>query len=134
MSINPPIRFSHSHHLLRVKGGKSALDVLAFEGDEALSLPFSYPHPVLAKPVPQTVELTHIMSMNAVAVPPAIKMTSALALDETPVTTGTSKMLKLSGEYPLNTRRFTSMELKVSYWPDKTYPEEILQLSATMDS
>ena len=42
MSINPPIRFSHSHHLLRVKGGKSALDVLAFEGDEALSLPFSY--------------------------------------------------------------------------------------------
>ena len=42
MSNNSPIRFSHSHHLLRVKGGKSALDVLAFEGDEALSLPFSY--------------------------------------------------------------------------------------------
>ena len=42
MSINPPIRFSHNHHLLRVKGGKSALDVLAFEGDEALSRPFSY--------------------------------------------------------------------------------------------
>ncbi len=56
------------------------------------------------------------MSMNAVVVPPAIKMTSAPALDETLVTAGTSKILQLSGEYPLNTRRFTGMELKVSYW------------------
>lgn len=36
------IRFSHSHHLLAVKGCGSDLDVLAFEGDEALSTPFSY--------------------------------------------------------------------------------------------
>ncbi|MBS0850123.1 hypothetical protein JK154_17340 [Citrobacter sp. JGM124] len=87
-----------------------------------------------AKPVPQTVELTHIMSMNAFVVPPAIKVTSAPALDERLITAGTSKMLQLSGEYPLNTQRFTGMELNVSYWPDKTYPEEILQLSAAIDS
>ncbi|NMP29359.1 type VI secretion system tip protein VgrG [Rahnella sp. SAP-1] len=42
MSSNPPIRFSHNHHLLAVKGCKAELDVLAFEGQEALSLPFSY--------------------------------------------------------------------------------------------
>ena len=42
MSSNSPIRFSHSHHLLKVKGCESPLDVLAFEGDEALSKPFSY--------------------------------------------------------------------------------------------
>ena len=42
MSSNPPIRFSHSHHLLAVKGCAPELDVLAFEGDEALSTPFSY--------------------------------------------------------------------------------------------
>ncbi len=42
MSNNPPIRFSHSHHLLSVKGCESAPDVLAFEGSEALSTPFSY--------------------------------------------------------------------------------------------
>jgi type VI secretion system secreted protein VgrG len=42
MSTNPPIRFSHNHHLLKVKGCEPELDVLAFEGDEALSLPFSY--------------------------------------------------------------------------------------------
>ncbi len=42
MSSNLPIRFSHSHHLLAVKGGASELDVLAFEGDEALSTPFRY--------------------------------------------------------------------------------------------
>lgn len=42
MSNNPPIRFSHSHHLLAVKGCSAAPDVLAFEGDEALSTPFSY--------------------------------------------------------------------------------------------
>lgn len=42
MSSNPPIRFSHNHHLLAVKGCKAELDVLAFEGNEALSLPFSY--------------------------------------------------------------------------------------------
>lgn len=42
MSSNPPLRFSHSHHLLAVKGCKSGLDVLAFEGDEALSKPFRY--------------------------------------------------------------------------------------------
>ena len=42
MSINPPIRFSHSHHLLSVKGCDAGLDVLAFEGDEALSTPFRY--------------------------------------------------------------------------------------------
>ncbi|WP_420290891.1 MULTISPECIES: type VI secretion system Vgr family protein [unclassified Enterobacter] len=42
MSNNPPLRFSHSHHLLSVKGCDSGLDVLAFEGDEALSTPFSY--------------------------------------------------------------------------------------------
>ena len=42
MSNTPPIRFSHNHHLLKVKGCEPELDVLAFEGDEALSLPFSY--------------------------------------------------------------------------------------------
>ena len=42
MSSNPPIRFSHNHHLLAVKGCASELDVLAFEADEALSKPFSY--------------------------------------------------------------------------------------------
>jgi type VI secretion system secreted protein VgrG len=42
MSTNPLIRFSHSHHLLAVKGCDAGLDVLAFEGQEALSQPFSY--------------------------------------------------------------------------------------------
>ncbi|HDC4616667.1 TPA: type VI secretion system tip protein VgrG [Enterobacter cloacae] len=42
MSSNPPLRFSHSHHLLSVKGCDAGLDVLAFEGDEALSKPFRY--------------------------------------------------------------------------------------------
>ncbi|OUG47357.1 type VI secretion system Vgr family protein [Klebsiella michiganensis] len=42
MSINPPIRFSHNHHQLSVKGCEAELDVLAFEGDEALSKPFRY--------------------------------------------------------------------------------------------
>ncbi|ENM1950480.1 type VI secretion system tip protein VgrG [Citrobacter braakii] len=42
MSSNPPIRFSHNHHQLAVKGCAAELDVLAFEGDEALSSPFSY--------------------------------------------------------------------------------------------
>jgi len=37
-----PITFSHSHHLLAVKGCASAPDVLAFEGHEALSQPFRY--------------------------------------------------------------------------------------------
>ncbi|HBR3267864.1 type VI secretion system tip protein VgrG [Klebsiella pneumoniae] len=34
--------FSHNHHLLLVKGCEAGLDVLAFEGDEALSQPFRY--------------------------------------------------------------------------------------------
>ncbi|HCR0066556.1 type VI secretion system Vgr family protein [Enterobacter hormaechei] len=42
MSSNPPLRFSHSHHLLSVKGCDAGLDVLVFVGDEALSTPFSY--------------------------------------------------------------------------------------------
>ena len=42
MSSNPPIWFSHNHHRLVVKGCEADLDVLAFEGDEALSRPFSY--------------------------------------------------------------------------------------------
>ncbi|WP_137910532.1 type VI secretion system Vgr family protein [Klebsiella quasipneumoniae] len=42
MSNNPTIRFSHNHHLLMVKGCEAELDVLAFEGDEALSQPFRY--------------------------------------------------------------------------------------------
>lgn len=42
MSNNPPLRFSHSHHLLSVKGCNAGLDVLAFEGDEVLSKPFRY--------------------------------------------------------------------------------------------
>ncbi|SFN14924.1 type VI secretion system secreted protein VgrG [Candidatus Pantoea varia] len=42
MSSNPLIRFSHNHHQLSVKGCEAELDVLAFEGDEALSRPFSY--------------------------------------------------------------------------------------------
>ncbi|EHN8807961.1 type VI secretion system tip protein VgrG [Enterobacter hormaechei] len=42
MSSNLPLRFSHSHHLLSVKGCDAGLDVLVFEGDEALSTPFSY--------------------------------------------------------------------------------------------
>ena len=42
MSTNPRIRFNHNHHLLAVKGCEPELDVLAFEGDESLSKPFSY--------------------------------------------------------------------------------------------
>ncbi|MGQ8817585.1 type VI secretion system Vgr family protein [Serratia sp. NA_13] len=42
MSINPAIIFSHNHHQLSVKGCEADLDVLAFEGDETLSQPFSY--------------------------------------------------------------------------------------------
>jgi type VI secretion system secreted protein VgrG len=43
MSVAPfPIRYSHSHHLLAVRGCDAALDVLAFEGEEALSRPFRY--------------------------------------------------------------------------------------------
>lgn len=42
MSNHPPIRFSHNHHWLSVKGCEAELDVLAFEGNEALSKPFSY--------------------------------------------------------------------------------------------
>ncbi|CAI2455737.1 type VI secretion system Vgr family protein [Serratia liquefaciens] len=42
MSTHPVIRFSHNHHLLAVKGCVAELDVLAFEGHEALSQPFSY--------------------------------------------------------------------------------------------
>lgn len=42
MSTNLKIRFSHNHHLLAVKGCESGLDVLAFEGHEALSQTFSY--------------------------------------------------------------------------------------------
>ncbi|HBR1718819.1 type VI secretion system tip protein VgrG [Klebsiella quasipneumoniae subsp. quasipneumoniae] len=34
--------FSHNHHLLSVKGCEAGLDVLVFEGDEALSQPFRY--------------------------------------------------------------------------------------------
>ncbi|WP_433911833.1 type VI secretion system Vgr family protein [Raoultella ornithinolytica] len=42
MNTNPTIRFSHNHHQLSVKGCEAELDVLAFEGDETLSTPFSY--------------------------------------------------------------------------------------------
>lgn len=42
MSSHLPIRFSHNHHRLSVKGCDAELDVLAFEGDEALSTPFRY--------------------------------------------------------------------------------------------
>lgn len=42
MSNNPPIRYSHNHHLLAVKGCEAEPDVLAFDGEEALSRPFSY--------------------------------------------------------------------------------------------
>ncbi|WP_241578257.1 type VI secretion system Vgr family protein [Rosenbergiella nectarea] len=42
MSSHFPQRFSHNHHLLAVKDCESVLDVLAFEGTEALSTPFSY--------------------------------------------------------------------------------------------
>lgn len=42
MISNLPLRFSHNHHQLSVKGCEAELDVLAFEGDEALSTPFSY--------------------------------------------------------------------------------------------
>lgn len=42
MSANPISFFNHNHHLLAVKGCEAEPDVLAFEGDEALSKPFSY--------------------------------------------------------------------------------------------
>ncbi|PRD12360.1 hypothetical protein CQW29_26935, partial [Pantoea coffeiphila] len=42
MDANSTIKFSHSHHLLAVRGCDADLDVLVFEGREALSQPFSY--------------------------------------------------------------------------------------------
>ncbi|MRS15116.1 hypothetical protein GJV06_09500, partial [Enterobacteriaceae bacterium RIT691] len=40
--MNSGLIFNHSHHLLKVRGSTSPLDVLNFEGREALSTPFSY--------------------------------------------------------------------------------------------
>lgn len=42
MSSVKSLLFSHNHHLLSVQGCEAGLDVLAFEGDEALSQPFLY--------------------------------------------------------------------------------------------
>ena len=42
MSSVKSLLFSHNHHQLSVKGCEAGLDVLAFEGDEALSQPFRY--------------------------------------------------------------------------------------------
>lgn len=43
MTTNPAtLLFNHNHNLLVVKGCEAESDVLAFEGDEALSTPFSY--------------------------------------------------------------------------------------------
>lgn len=43
MMANPlAVIFSHSHHLLQVADCDALLDVLAFEGQEELSKPFSY--------------------------------------------------------------------------------------------
>lgn len=42
MSSVKSLLFSHNHHLLSVKGCEAGVDVLAFEGDEALSQPFRY--------------------------------------------------------------------------------------------
>ncbi|MDV1069382.1 type VI secretion system Vgr family protein [Klebsiella pasteurii] len=42
MSDAKSLMFSHSHNLLKVRGCKSLLDVLCFEGHEALSKPFNY--------------------------------------------------------------------------------------------
>lgn len=42
MSSVKSLLFSHNHHLLSEKGCEAGLDVLAFEGDEALSQPFRY--------------------------------------------------------------------------------------------
>lgn len=40
--MNSGLIFNHSHHLLKVRGTTSPLDVLNFEGQEALSTPFRY--------------------------------------------------------------------------------------------
>ncbi|ECU9385935.1 type VI secretion system tip protein VgrG [Salmonella enterica subsp. enterica serovar Newport] len=42
MSDAKSLTFSHSHNLLAVRGCKSLLDVLCFEGHEGLSQPFNY--------------------------------------------------------------------------------------------
>ncbi|WP_350262627.1 type VI secretion system tip protein VgrG (plasmid) [Pantoea sp. BJ2] len=42
MTITDIPFFSHSHHLLKVKDASFPLDVLSFEGTEALSVPFSW--------------------------------------------------------------------------------------------
>lgn len=42
MSDAKSLIFSHSHNLLKVRGCKSLLDVLCFDGHEALSKPFNY--------------------------------------------------------------------------------------------
>ncbi|WAH53096.1 type VI secretion system tip protein VgrG [Pseudescherichia vulneris] len=42
MSEATSLIFSHSHHLLKVRGCQALLDVLCFEGREALSEPFRY--------------------------------------------------------------------------------------------
>lgn len=42
MSDAKSLMFSHSHNLLKVRGCESLLDVLCFEGHEALSKPFKY--------------------------------------------------------------------------------------------
>lgn len=111
---------------LAATGGSGNREILARNGSPAKLTG-------LAVPKSQTTELTAMMTMGSVLVPPPIKVTTSATLDEIIVSTGSGNMLQLSGEYPLNTRRFTGMELKVSYWPDKSNSEEVLQLMTTMD-
>ena len=35
-------------------------------------------------------------------------------------------------EFALNMTRFTGAEVKVTYWPDKTHPDNSLQLTASV--
>ena len=40
--------------------------------------------------------------------------------------------LLLEGEFALNMTRFTGAKVQVTYWPDKTHPDNSLQLTASV--
>ena len=90
----------------------------------------------LTAPEPQTYEKSPL-KIGRGELTPAVITTAVSATTLTERWSGTAdtpRGLQLDGEFPLNTSRYTRAELTVTYWPDKTRPDDSLQLTTTLDS
>lgn len=115
-----------------VATGRNGRQVLARSGSPGKLMGLTIPEPQRYEKTLVQIGRGELTRIGGTTITTAM---SAISLSESwSKVAGKSHGLQLDGEFPLNMSLYSCAELTAIYWPDKTQPDDSLQLTTKLDS